>query len=97
MDKGKSANKSEFLSEMIEGTDRTKAAAEKALNWVLDTMVKLAKQGKGFHIIGYCALEIQDRSARDGRNPKTGEKMRIAAYKQAVFRAGKKFKEACNE
>ncbi len=89
-------NKAELVALMIEGHDTTKTEAERALSWVLDSLLKSLSKGEDINLVGFGSFHIQDRAAREGRNPKTGEKMRIAAYKQPVFRAGKKMKEACN-
>lgn len=74
----------------------SKVDAEKALALVLDTIVEALSRGEDIHLVGIGSFQIQHRAARDGRNPKTGEKMHIAAYNQPVFKAGKKMKEACN-
>ena len=95
-------NKTELVNLMVDlghsKTDKspTKADAERALNWVTESILEAIKQGKGVSLIGFGSFEVQNRAARDGRNPKTGEKMRIAAYKQPVFKAGSKMKEASN-
>jgi DNA-binding protein HU-beta len=50
----------------------------------------------GINLVGFGSFSVQKRAAREGRNPKTGAKMRIEAYNQPVFKAGKKLKDACN-
>ncbi|MFY9589330.1 HU family DNA-binding protein [Rickettsia endosymbiont of Halotydeus destructor] len=95
-------NKAELINLMVDlghsKTDKslTKAEAERALDLVTRSILKAIEQGKGVSLIGFGSFEVQHRAARDGRNPKTGEKMRIAAYKQPVFKAGSKMKEASN-
>lgn len=97
-------NKTELINLMVEhghsknptGKTLTKTEAEKTLNWVTESIIQALKQGQGVNLIGFGSFEVQQRKARDGRNPKTGAKMTIPAYKQLVFRAGSKMKEACN-
>lgn len=97
MNKRESVNKGGFIDAMVEGNNYTKTECEKFATLFLETIVKIVKSGKGLNLVSYFSLDIQDRPAREGRNPKTGEKMQIQAYKQPVFRAGKKIKDACNE
>ncbi|HJD57374.1 HU family DNA-binding protein [Candidatus Tisiphia endosymbiont of Ptychoptera albimana] len=88
-------NKGELVALMAE-KGHSKNDAEKALTWVVDSVLKALSRGEDVNLVGFGSFHIQSRAAREGRNPKTGEKMHIAAYKQPVFRAGKKMKEACN-
>ncbi|WP_250311023.1 HU family DNA-binding protein [Rickettsia endosymbiont of Oedothorax gibbosus] len=88
-------NKGELVALMAEA-GHSKTDAEKSLTWVVDSVLKALSRGEDVNLVGFGSFHIQSRAAREGRNPKTGEKMHIAAYKQPVFRAGKKMKEACN-
>jgi DNA-binding protein HU-beta len=88
-------NKGELIALMAEA-GHSKSDAEKALTWVVDSVLKALSRGEDVNLVGFGSFHIQNRAAREGRNPKTGEKMHISAYKQPVFRAGKKMKEACN-
>ena len=88
-------NKGELVALMAE-KGHSKVEAEKALTWVVETVLTALGRGEDINLVGFGSFHIQSREAREGRNPKTGEKMRIAAYKQPVFRAGKRMKEACN-
>jgi len=92
----KGMNKSEFVTFISEQGKISKSEAEKALNMVTGSMITALKKGKGINLVGFGTLGIQQRDAREGRNPKTGEKMKIKAYKQPVFKAGKAMKDACN-
>ncbi|OZG31682.1 HU family DNA-binding protein [Rickettsia endosymbiont of Culicoides newsteadi] len=89
-------NKGELVALMAEEVGHSKTDAEKALTWVVGSVLKALSRGEDVNLVGFGSFHIQSRAAREGRNPKTGEKMHIAAYKQPVFRAGKKMKEACN-
>lgn len=89
-------NKAEFVSFIASSNNCSKADAERALNMVVDSFTDAMQKGQSVNLVGFGAFDVQKRNAREGRNPKTGEKMHIAAYKQPVFRAGKKLKDACN-
>lgn len=89
-------NKGELVTLMADHSGHSKADAERALNLVVDSVLAALKEGHDINLVGFGSFHIQKREAREGRNPKTGEKMHIKAYKQPVFRAGKKMKEACN-
>ncbi|WPY01058.1 HU family DNA-binding protein [Candidatus Trichorickettsia mobilis] len=89
-------NKGELISLMAELSGNSKADAERALNNVTDSVIMALSKGHDINLVGFGSFQVQNRQAREGRNPKTGEKMHIAAYKQPVFKAGKKMKDACN-
>ena len=89
-------NKSELVSLMSELNDTSKAEAERSLNMAVEGIIGALGKGHDVNLVGFGSFVIRKREARDGRNPKTGEQMRIAAYNQPVFRAGKAMKEACN-
>lgn len=92
----KSFNKSEFVSYMSDHANVTKAEAERALNLVTDSIIATLAKGTGISLVGFGNFQVTKREAREGRNPRTGDKMKIAAFNQPTFRAGKKLKEACN-
>jgi DNA-binding protein HU-beta len=89
-------NKAEFVGFIAEVGGLSKADAERSLNLITESVMQALHKGLDINLVGFGAFHVQKRDAREGRNPKTGEKMRIAAYKQPVFRAGKKLKETCN-
>lgn len=72
----------------------TKAAAERAVDAVLDTIAKTMGRGEDVAITGFGTFRVAKRAAREGRNPKTGEKIQIKASIKPKFRAGKALKEA---
>ncbi len=69
-------------------------AAAKMINSFTEVVTDSLKKEEEVNITGFGAWKISHRAARNGVNPKTGEKIRIAATKTPVFRAGKTFKEA---
>lgn len=72
----------------------TKAAAQRAVEAVIDTIQKTMARGEDVAITGFGTFRVAKRAAREGRNPKTGEKIQIAASVKPKFRAGKSLKEA---
>jgi DNA-binding protein HU-beta len=81
-------NKSELI-ETIQaslGSEVTKRAAEEALDAVLSGIVKGVKEQQKVQIIGFGTFEVKTRAARQGRNPKTGEAMKIAESKSVGFK-----------
>jgi DNA-binding protein HU-beta len=89
-------NKAEFVSFMATARNCSKSDAEKSLNLVIDSFMDAMANGDSVNLVGFGSFSVQKRNAREGRNPKTGAKMHIAAYNQPVFRAGKKLKDCCN-
>ena len=77
------------------GKDTTKAAADAALNAVIDCITAGVKKDKekGVQIIGFGTFSIVKRAARKGINPQTGEKIKIKASKKVAFRPAKDLKE----
>ena len=72
----------------------TKAAAHRAVEAVFDAIVKTLGRGEEVAVSGFGTFRVVKRAAREGRNPKTGEKIHIAASTKPKFRAGKTLKEA---
>ncbi|MCF7675377.1 MAG: HU family DNA-binding protein [Akkermansiaceae bacterium] len=68
------------------GKDTTKRAADEAVEAVLDSIAKGVKKDKKVQIIGFGTFEVKTRAARMGRNPKTGEAMKIAKSKSVGFK-----------
>ena len=72
----------------------TKAGAHRIVEAVFDTITKTMARGEDVAITGFGTFRIAKRAAREGRNPKTGEKIQIKASVKPKFRAGKSLKEA---
>lgn len=81
----------EAVSEKISGT---KKIAEDAVDTVFDTIVRALAKGEEVSIAGFGAFVTKKRGARMGINPRSGEKIQIAATTTAKFRAGKALKDA---
>jgi DNA-binding protein HU-beta len=82
-------NKAELIESIQKalGADATKRSAEEALDAVLSSISKGVKKDKKVQIIGFGTFEVKKRAARLGRNPKTGEALKIAASKSVGFKA----------
>lgn len=72
----------------------TKKQAQAAVDALFDTIVKTMGRGEEVAITGFGTFRVVRRTAREGRNPMTGEKIQIAASVKPKFRAGKLLKEA---
>jgi DNA-binding protein HU-beta len=88
-------NKAGLVEAFMKATGtETKAAAARLVEAVFDTIVKTMGRGEEVAIAGFGTFRVAKRAAREGRNPKTGEKIQIKASIKPKFRAGKLLKEA---
>jgi DNA-binding protein HU-beta len=85
-------NKSELIDAIATRTDLSKVAASKALDAVIETIVDAVAKGDGVSLVGFGSFKAAARAAREGKNPKTGEKIKIAATTVPKFSAGATFK-----
>lgn len=90
-------NRTELVAAMAEKAEISKKDAEKALKAFSDAVAEELKNGGKVQLVGFGTFEVSERAAREGRNPRTGETMTIAACKAPKFKAGKAFKDAINE
>ncbi|MBE7093053.1 MAG: HU family DNA-binding protein [Clostridiales bacterium] len=86
-------NKTELVALMAEEAGLSKKDAEKALNAFIGSVQNTVKAGDKVSLIGFGTFEVRERAAREGKNPQTGEKIKIAACKVPAFKAGKAFKD----
>ena len=89
-------NKTELVAAMAEKTELSKKDAEKALKDFTDVVAEELKKGEKVQLVGFGTFEVAEREAREGRNPRTGETMTIAASKSPKFKAGKALKDSLN-
>ena len=89
-------NKTELVAAMAEQTNLSKKDAEVALKAFIDVVSEELKKGEKVQLVGFGTFEVSERAAREGRNPKTGEKMPIAASKTPKFKAGKALRDQVN-
>ncbi len=89
-------NKSELVQAMAEKSGLTKADAERAYKSFVEVVTEALESGDQVTLIGFGTFLVRDRSARTGRNPRTGEAIQIKASKNPAFKAGKALKDAVN-
>lgn len=89
-------NKVELIAAVADKAGLSKKDAEKAIAAVVSSVEEALVKGDKVQLIGFGTFEVKERAARDGRNPKTGEKITIAASKHPGFVAGAALKNAVN-
>lgn len=89
-------NKTEFVAAIAEKTELSKKDAEKAVKAFIDVVAEELKKGEKIQLVGFGTFEVTKRAAREGRNPQTGETMKIEASNAPKFKAGKALKDAVN-
>ncbi|MDF0606442.1 HU family DNA-binding protein [Neisseriaceae bacterium TC5R-5] len=87
-------NKSELIDAIAAEADISKAAAGKALDGMVAAVTDALKQGDTVTLVGFGTFYVGERAERSGRNPKTGETIKIPAARSPKFRAGKALKDA---
>ena len=90
-------NKSELIEAMAAEAQLTKKDAEAALNAYTKVLTDALVKGDKISLVGFGTYEVRDRAAREGKNPKTGEAITIAASKVPAFKPGKALKDAVNK
>ena len=85
-------NKGELIAAVAKDLDTTKADAERSVNSVLNTIKKNTK--KGVQLIGFGTFSVVKRKARKGRNPQTGEAIKIKASRTVKFKVGTAYKSS---
>ncbi len=86
-------NKTELVSAVAKEAKITKVDAGNAVNAVIESISKALKKGDKVTLIGFGTFEVRKRAARMGRNPRTGEPLKIKASKVPAFKAGKTLKD----
>ncbi len=89
-------NKNDLVASVAEHTGLSKMDATKAVDAVFDGITAALKTGDEGRLGGFGTFAVSKRAASEGRNPRTGEKIAIAASKQPKFKAGKGLKDAVN-
>ena len=88
--------KAELIAAMAAKAGMRKTDAQKALEAFIDVVSEELTAGEKVQITGFGTFEVSERSAREGRNPQSGETMMIAASKSPKFKAGKVLKDKVN-
>lgn len=89
-------NKNELIANVSEKTGLSKSDAGAAVDATLDSIVDALKGDDEVRIVGFGVYSVAHRAAGEGRNPRTGETIKIPASKSPKFKAGKAFKDALN-
>ncbi|HSS64808.1 MAG TPA: HU family DNA-binding protein [Gammaproteobacteria bacterium] len=89
-------NKSELVDSIAAAAGLTKADAGRALDAFVKSVTRALKRGDTVSLVGFGTFSVRKRAARTGRNPRTGQAIRIAASKNPAFKAGKALKDAVN-
>ncbi len=87
-------NKTELINNIAAKANITKTDANAAVNAVIDAIAEALAAGDKVQILGFGTFEVKDIAAKTGRNPRTGEAIKIPASKRPVFSAGKALKDA---
>ena len=90
-------NKTELVAAMADAAGLSKKDAEKALKAFTDVVAEELKKDGKVQLVGFGNFEVSERPAREGRNPRTGETMTIAASKTPKFKPGKALKDEINK
>ncbi|MFQ3615397.1 MAG: HU family DNA-binding protein [Cyanobacteriota bacterium] len=86
-------NKGELVDAVAEKANVTKKQADAVLSAAIDSIMEAVSKGEKVTLVGFGSFEPRERKEREGRNPKTGEAMKIPATKVPAFSAGKLFKD----
>ncbi len=89
-------NKNDLCLEVAKKTGMSKADVSKAVDATLDAITDALKKNDDVRLVGFGTYSVSERSATEGRNPRTGEPIKIPASKRARFKPGKGLNEALN-
>ncbi|MBD8526050.1 HU family DNA-binding protein [Pseudomarimonas arenosa] len=89
-------NKAEFCAAVAEKSELSKADAGRAIDAAIEVIKKALKKGDTVSLVGFGTFQVRKRAARQGRNPRTGQTIKIKASKVPAFKAGKALKDAVN-
>ena len=88
--------KAELVTEVAAKSGLSKKDTEKAIAGVIETVTETLAKGESIQLVGFGTFEVAERAAREGRNPRTGETVKIEARKAVTFKAGTALKDAVN-
>ena len=89
-------NKNDLVAHVAESTGLSRADAGNAIDSFIDGVTKTLTKGGEVRLVGFGTFAVAARAASEGRNPRTGETIKIAASKQVKFKAGKGLKDSVN-
>ena len=91
-----SMNRKELIDALADKTGFSKIDTERALSALLEVISDTLQKGDSISLVGFGSFEVRKRAARTGRNPKTGEELKIKASTVPAFKAGAALKAAVN-
>ena len=89
-------NKNDLVAEVADNVGLSRVDATRAVDAVFDSISGALSNGAEVRLVGFGTFSVAHRAARQGRNPRTGEQISIAAHNQPKFKAGKTLKESVN-
>ena len=89
-------NKGEFVNAVADAAELSKADAASAVDAMVSVITETLKNGDSITLVGFGTFQVRSRAERQGRNPKTGEAIKIKASNNPAFKAGKALKDAVN-
>jgi len=89
-------NKGDFVSAVADAAELSKTDDARAVDAMIDTISAALKKGDTVTLVGFGTFSVRKRAARQGRNPQTGDTIKIKASKNPAFKAGKALKDAVN-
>ena len=89
-------NKADLIDAVADSADISKAAAGRALDGAIESITKALKKGDSVTLVGFGTFTVRRRNARTGRNPRTGESIKIKSSNVPGFKPGKALKDAIN-
>lgn len=89
-------NRKELIDALATSTGSSKADADRSISALIDIITTNLKKGDNVALVGFGTFEVRKRAARNGRNPATGEAIKIKASKQPAFKVGATLKAAVN-
>jgi DNA-binding protein HU-beta len=90
-------NQAELIQQVADEANLTKTQTQSAVKALLKTIMRVVADGNKVILVGFGSFEPRERSAREGRNPKTGEIVQIPAARLPSFSAGKTFRDTVNK
>lgn len=97
MSEVKNLNKNDFINLVAEKCDIAKTEAAKSIEYFTKGIEEVVAKGDKLTLVGFGSFYIAENKAKDGRNPRTGEVIKIAASKTPKFKAGSDLKKLCNK
>ncbi|MCW5961450.1 MAG: integration host factor subunit beta [Pyrinomonadaceae bacterium] len=89
--------KADLVEKVAKEADMTKKDAEKLVEIIFDSIISTLNEGEKIELRGFGSFRVRERNARKGRNPKTGEAVKIPAKRVAYFKPGKDLKDLINK